>query len=226
MAIGLVSLTLGLTACSSGSSSEVAESTTVKETTVAETTVAETTTVEETTTAEETTTVEATTAEVSSDVTATALFEKVFALYSDDEFFPGMGGSATNPVDGKPGAADLTDKDTLTNQYYIPDGMVDNVDDVATFMHMMNANTFTGVVAHVNGVTSSEFNAAVKEKIQGTQWICGMPDVLVIAYIGDDYVLYAFGERELMETFSDKIAEAHADLVIEDTIDIAPEFDF
>ena len=134
-------------------------------------------------------------------------FEAIFNLYGDDDFFPIMGGDVANVVDNKPGKYDLSDKDGLMGLYYIPESQIDSVDDVATAMHMMNANTFSGVVAHVSDTKA--FADDVKTQIVGTQWVCGFPDRLIVAEISDGYVAYAFGEASIMDTFAAKLMEAY-----------------
>lgn len=139
---------------------------------------------------------------------AVAIFDNIWNLYGEDEKFSAMGGSSDNPVDGKPGTYNLEDKEGLSGLYYIPAEQTEAVDDVATLMHMMNANTFTGVVAHVSDTKA--FADAVKKNIEGTQWVCGFPDRLIIAEVEKGYIAYAFGEASIMEIYMNKLSEAYS----------------
>ena len=40
-----------------------------------------------------------------------------------------------------------------------------------------------------------------KSSILATQWICGFPDTLVIINVDGTYVITAYGQKEIMETF-------------------------
>lgn len=137
---------------------------------------------------------------------ATGAFEAIWNCYSEDQKYPIIGGDMSHVVDNAPGAYDLGDKDGLMGLYYIPEGQVSAVDDVATAMHMMNANTFTGVVVHV--ADAKAFADATKTNIEGTQWICGFPDRLVIYDLSGGYVAYAFGEASIMKDFAENLEKA------------------
>lgn len=235
LAIGLATLTLGLTACSSSTASSEtttapAETTTAADTTVADTTTAEETTVEDTKVDDTTEGAvegpsedETTEGEVVEAEGAVAVFDSIWSLFGDDEAFFAMGGDFDNIVDGKPGNHPLENVDSLTGSFYIPADQVESVDDVATLMHGMNANTFTGVVAHVSDTAA--FAEAVKTNIEGTQWICGFPDKLIVADLGDGYVAYAFGQIDIMNSYKTHLTEACADANIVAEVDLAPEFD-
>ena len=68
-------------------------------------------------------------------------------------------------------------------------------------IHMMNANTFTGAAYHLTGdVSADEFADALKEGILAKQWICGMPDTLVVINVDGQYVIAAYGADDLVET--------------------------
>ena len=151
---------------------------------------------------------------------AVGVFEAIWNQFTEAEMFPVMGGGYDAPVDGKPGAVALTSTDVLTGSFYVPADMYDSMDDVATMMHMMNANTFTGVVAHVTGDTAA-FAEAVKTNIQGTQWICGFPDKLYVIDLGDSYIAYAFGEASIMESFKTNALAAYPSASVLSEVNLA-----
>ena len=45
------------------------------------------------------------------------------------------------------------------------------------------------------------------------QWMCGFPDKLVIATLGN-YVVSVYGDEELVNTFRDKLQAAYSDAAI------------
>ena len=76
-------------------------------------------------------------------------------------------------------------------------------------IHMMNANTFTcGVVHLTEGTDVAAFANTMRDAVQGNQWMCGFPETLVIASIGN-YVLVAFGINDAMNPFQTHFAEAY-----------------
>lgn len=123
--------------------------------------------------------------------------------YAESDKFAVVGGDYNNYVDGAPGACDISDINTLTNQFYIPEAVAGSVDDMATLVHMMNANTYTGVIVHTTAPDG--FADALKDNITGVDWVCGFPDRLIIADLSDGYFAYAFGEASIMNDYVAKL---------------------
>jgi len=143
---------------------------------------------------------------------ALEVLENIWAAYGDEEKFPIIGGNMEAPVDGAPGNYDMAYAENLTWNLLVPADQLANVDQAATMIHMMNANTFTcGVVHMAAGADAAAFAAAMREAVQGNQWMCGFPETLVIAVIGGEYVLVAFGVNDAMNPFQTHLAEAYAD---------------
>ena len=68
---------------------------------------------------------------------------KVWDTYKDDEKFAAGGGDANNMVMDGPGKYDVSDVEGLDAQLGFPQASVALIDDAASLVHMMNANTFT-----------------------------------------------------------------------------------
>ena len=143
---------------------------------------------------------------------ALEILETVWALYSDDEKFPVMGGDMANIVDGAPGAYGLEDVESLTYQLLVPAEEAANIDEAASLFHGMMLNNFTCGVFHVTG-DAQTFADAMVESIQNNQWMCGMPETMNVSIIGGEYVLMAFGVGDAMNPFTAKLAEAYPDAV-------------
>ena len=144
------------------------------------------------------------------EVPASALeiLENVWALYGDDEKFPVMGGDANNMVDGAPGAFDLSDADTAAYQLLVPAEQLGNIDEAASLFHGMMLNNFTCGVFHVTG-SAQDFAKAMVAAVKNNQWMCGMPETMLVSVIGGEYVLMAFGINDAMTPFEAKLAEAY-----------------
>lgn len=165
------------------------------------------------TTAEETT--EATTEAVQPAGPASALevLEKVWADYSEEEKFSVIGGNMESPVDNAPGNYDMAYAENLTYNLLVPAEELVNVTEAATMIHMMNANTFTGgVVRLAESADLGQFVQTMRSAILNNQWICGFPDMMLIASIGGEYVVVAFGVKDAMEPFADHLASVYPEV--------------
>ena len=145
---------------------------------------------------------------------ATALLTAVWDAHSDDEKFPAAGGDYETSVDDAPGAFDPSNADNLNFLLTVPTEDASLIDDAASLMHMMNANTFTCGAFHVTSKDDVEAVASdLRDAIQSKQWMCGFPDKLVI-FTYDQYVVSLYGDEELVNTFRDKFTAAYSDSVV------------
>lgn len=145
---------------------------------------------------------------------ALTLLNTVWATYSEEEKFPVSGGDYDHPVDDAPGAFDISNADNMDDMLGFPGPSVANLVDAASLMHMMNANTFTcGALRVKNGDDAAKLAEDLRDAIQNKQWMCGFPDKLVIATLGN-YVVSVYGDEELVNTFRDKLQAAYSDAAI------------
>ena len=123
----------------------------------------------------------------------TAMWDKV------DEKFPVFGGNQNeNAVSDAPGKFDMSDTDGLTYLLLLPESVQSKIDDVASMIHMMNANTFTSAVLHVKEGTMADIAKEIENTVMNNQFMCGFPEKLVIFSVGD-YLFYAFGNGEAVD---------------------------
>ena len=174
------------------------------------------TTPEETTAPAEETTVapadDATQAPSSSESSddAVALLNKVWAKFGEDERFFAMGGHFSNPVDGAPGKYDITMVEDLDGSLGLPQANASQIDDAASLVHSMNANTFTGAAYHLKeGTDAAAFAFAIESHLATRQWMCGIPETLLIVSV-DGYVVTAFGANDIVSNFKTKLVEEFA----------------
>ena len=140
---------------------------------------------------------------------ALAVLENIWALYGEDEQFAVIGGNMESPVDGAPGNYDMAYAENLTWNLLVPETELANVDQAATMIHMMNANTFTSGVVHlVEGTDVEAFAQTMRDAIQGNMWMCGFPETLTVAVVDGSYVVIAFGVNDAMNPFMAHFAEA------------------
>ena len=142
---------------------------------------------------------------------ALGLLTTVWDSYGEEERFAAAGGdmSEENMTMDGPGKFSVSDAAALDTTLGFPEAAVDKIDDAASLMHMMNANTFTCGVYHVKDAGDlPEVSAALKDNILQRQWMCGFPDRLVIMQTGG-YVAAFFGEQGITGAFQEKLTAAY-----------------
>lgn len=153
----------------------------------------------------------------------TALLTAVWDTYGEDEKIPVMGGGGSETPDyvpGAPGKFATDSPDMLDYSLGLPAASASKIDDAASLIHMMNANTFTCAAFHVAKADDVKAVAdSLKENIMQRQWMCGFPDKLIVVTV-DDYVVSAFGNEEMINTFKTKLTDAYksATVVYEEAI--------
>ncbi len=166
---------------------------------------------------------ESTEAPASSDsaaADAAGLLNQVWAKFADDEKFFAMGGHFSNPVDGAAGKYDITMVEDLDGSLGLPQANAAQIDDAASLMHAMNANTFTGAAYHLTaGTDAAAFASDIKAHLATRQWMCGIPETLLIVAV-DGYVVTAFGANDIVSNFKTKLAGefASAQVLVEEPI--------
>ena len=155
---------------------------------------------------------------VAGPASALEVLQNIWGLYTDENKFFAMGGDFNAPVDGAPGAVDLTNADFLTYNLLVPAAEQANVTEAASLIHGMNANSFTCGAYKV--ADPAAFATAMQTAIQGNMWMCGFPETLVVASFGGGYVLVAFGVNDAMTPFLTNLQTAYpaAELLVNEPI--------
>ena len=147
----------------------------------------------------------------------TAVWEDYTKTAGEDLQFPVGGGYGEEVVMDAPGKFDVTAEyaeDSLLT-YGITVDTAAKTDDIATMMHMMNSNNFSGAAYHVTSASDVETVInSVKETTLNTQWMCGMPEKLIIATVGEDYVVSAYGLGALIDAFETSLTSVYGDAVV------------
>lgn len=150
---------------------------------------------------------------------STELLTKVWEAYPTEKF-PVMGGGYEEPVTDLPGTIDHTNAETMEALLGMPADAAEYVHDAASMMHMMNANTFTAGAYRMNSSENVQaFADLMKDALMNRQWMCGIPEKMVIASVGDDYVVTIIGAADLLESFKTALDEVYgAELLYEEGI--------
>ena len=143
-----------------------------------------------------------------------SILNTVWGTYSEDEKFPAAGGDYEHAVDGAPGSFDVSNGDSLASQLTFPAGDAGLIDSAAALTHMMNSNTFTCGAFHVASKDNvSQLAQDLRSEFQGKHWMCGFPDKLVVASMGQ-YVVSVYGDEELVNTFRDKLKSSYPSVTV------------
>ena len=152
---------------------------------------------------------------------ATELLTNVWNSYEEADKFPIGGGDYDNIVMDAPGKYDVAKVEDLDAVLGLPQSAATMIDDAASLMHMMNANTFTAGSYHVMDASNQQnVMDSLKDNIMNRQWMCGFPDTLIIASVGGEYVVSAFGNAEIIETFKNNLQAQYeiAEIVYEESL--------
>lgn len=140
---------------------------------------------------------------------ALEILNNVWATYGEDEKFYPYGGDSENIVENAPGAFDATKAEELDSTLGFPAAEAGKIDDAASIVHMLNANTFTGGVYHVTNADDVQAVAeALKTNILSRRWMCGFPEKLIVVSV-DNYLISAFGNGDVIGTFYTKLTTVY-----------------
>lgn len=137
------------------------------------------------------------------------ILNTVWGGYAEADQFPVGGGDSANLNFEGPGAFDATNAEELDVTLGFPAAQVEKIDHAASMMNAMMANNFTAGVYHVKDSADVQTVAdALKENIMSKQWMCGMPEKMVVISV-NDYVISAFGLSDSIDTFKTKLTETY-----------------
>ena len=135
------------------------------------------------------------------------VINKVVDTYTEENKFFAVGGDINTPVDGKAGLMAMSDTETINSMLHTNDDLLAEVDEVASYVHAMNANTFTSGAFKLKSAGNAEtFATSLKGSVLATQWMCGFPEKIVIFTVnGGDYIVYAIGNGDAVEYFKTQL---------------------
>lgn len=153
------------------------------------------------------------------EVNPLELLNTVWASYADDEKFAAAGGDMlteeTTNWEG-PAAFGVTGDaiDGLGATLHFPTESASKLTEAASLMHAMNANTFTcGAFKVADANEMDALVTEIKTTIDGTQWMCGFPEKVLIAKTGD-VIVSVVGNADLVDGFNAKLTAAYADTTV------------
>ena len=87
----------------------------------------------------------------------------------------------------------------LAGVLMLPTDKMDSVEDAATVVHLLNANSMTaGVVKLKEGTDVKAFADAVADRISNNQWMCGFPEWMAVVQINDNFLFIGYGLYDMI----------------------------
>lgn len=149
------------------------------------------------------------------------LINSAWALFSEDEKFPVVGGDLTGDEWAEEAAPfSLDNPSELDRLTGFPASEISKIDSAASMIHMMNTNTFTTGAYHVaDGADADALCQSIRDNVLARTWMCGFPDKVIVAEVGD-YIVCAFGLNETVDPYVKHLTEAYpfADVVFNEPI--------
>ena len=147
---------------------------------------------------------------------ALEILTTVWGTYEEADKFLVAGGDSANQNFEGPAAFDAANAEELDVTLGFPAAQVEQIDDAASMMNAMMANNFTAGVYHVKADNKDDVETVattIKDNIMAKQWMCGMPEKMVIVVI-DDYVVSAFGLGDTIDVFKTKVTETYGNAYV------------
>lgn len=145
---------------------------------------------------------------------ALSVLQVIADAYSEEDRFSMAGGDMEHAVMDAPGSFDISKKEELMTSLHLPEAWLDKIENCASMVHMMNANTFTAAAYKLkNGSDGNRFADDWMSELNNVQWVCGQPETVLVMQV-DQYVITAFGADDLMQTFKKYAQSSISDLSI------------
>lgn len=143
------------------------------------------------------------------------ILAEVWNSYSEEDQFYIFGGDEEFGVERAPGKFGVEGNgQALDNRLCFPQDCESLIDDAASIIHMLNANTFTcGAFRLKNSDDANTVADKIKDNIESRHWMCGAPEEYYIASF-DGYIVAAFGHEELMNKFESYFIACYPDAAV------------
>ena len=136
---------------------------------------------------------------------AVDVLRAVVDAYTDEERFAMYGGDREHAVMDAPGTFDVSQVQEMEDVLGLPSGLASDIEEAASMVHMMNGNVFTGAAYRLReGTDQDAFAQAVKTALLEKRWMCGQPDTMLVLSVDHVYVITAYGEAGIIQTFKEK----------------------
>ncbi len=127
------------------------------------------------------------------------ILETLWRFY-DGEKFSCYGGSGDTFIAHGPGELSFENADVLIELFFLPAERLEELEEGASLMHMLQQSQFTcGVFRVSEGISGKAFAQAWRENIHRQAWVGGKPERLLIMELDSQHLLLVLGKREKVQ---------------------------
>ncbi len=140
---------------------------------------------------------------------ATDLLTQVWASYEKEDTFMIVGGHYEKYTDDAPAKYDLTKAADMERIFCIPQAVIGLVDDAATLQNAQNVNNFSAAAYHVTDTANVQtLIDEITKQTLANKWLNGRPERFVVYTVGENYVVTAYGSKNLVIKFTQELEDA------------------
>lgn len=144
------------------------------------------------------------------ETVAAVVLDDIWSQYEPQERFAVYGGIPERPVAEAVGDLDLQLPEKWALRCRFPITCVEKVDQGASLTHLLNETLFHSAVFRLK---QSEDAASVlqqwRREMQTSQWPTISPERLLLARVGDRYLVMAMGSKDNISMFRQKLTDAY-----------------
>ena len=138
--------------------------------------------------------------QISGDSTALDLLDPIWMGLGGEHQPAAYGGHFSEEYTSGPATYELTYVDDLAATLLLPTDKLDSIEDAATVVHMLNANSMTvGVVKLKEGTDVQAFADATADRIVNNRWMCGFPERMAIVQIHENFLFIGYGLFDMID---------------------------
>lgn len=134
------------------------------------------------------------------DTECAGILKDIWAAYSPEERFSVYGGCPERPAENGPG--DVPAGEFLESSLFVPPELFYSITEGATLIHQINSKLFSCGVLKLTHTQEEDFALVLRNSLRGVRWQGSRPERYLIAVPQEGFVLVAFGNREMIKTFS------------------------
>ena len=123
-----------------------------------------------------------------------------------------FGGDRENSVTEGPGDIAIRDTAMLQQRFYLTPELSEQVTEGAALEHLLNRNVFcVGVFRLTDGTDGVQFSQQLRNSLEEAQWSGSRPQRYLIAQPAAGFLLLAYGQTRVLETFLIRMNQAYPD---------------
>lgn len=142
------------------------------------------------------------------DTQCAEILKDIWTAYTPEDRFFVYGGSPQRPVENGPGDVLPADTQFLTDSFFVPRQLFYSIAEGASLQHQINPKLFSCAVLKITKTQEEAFAQVMRGSIRGVRWQGSRPERYLIAAPREEFILVAFGNREMIKTFSQYLQQA------------------